>query len=333
MNDRKGPIEFSAIVVTPGGTPEIALTLDALAAQTALDRMEAVIVAPAPIPEDDPALARFPAVKSTTHSLDSLGSGIAHGIRAASGTVVAYAEEHSQPSPRWAEVLIERHGGPWDVVAWSVVNANPETTASWAHLLTDFGPGVAPVPSGERHGQMPWHHVSYKRADLIAYGDRLPAMIEAEGLMQEDLLARGRRIYMEGGVTSSHLNISKVRWNLRSHFLGGRSFGAARADQGAWSLPRRLAYALAFPLVPLRRLLRLRPDVLRTRTSRGRKRGLVASLALYLLVDAFGESAGYLTGSGPARHDRVPLELERRRYLRRSDPALGTEAVSPGSAP
>jgi hypothetical protein len=265
--------------------------------------------------------------------MDSLGSAIAHGIVEASGPAVAYAEEHSQPSANWAEVLIERHNGPWDIVAWSVENANPETTASWAHLLTDFGPGVAPVESGERHGQQPWHHVSYKRADLLPFGDELPGWVEAEGLMQDDLIARGRRIYMEGGVTSNHLNISKLRWNLRSHLLGGRSFGAARAEEGGWSAGRRLAYAVAFPLVPVRRLLRLRPHVVRTRPARGHKRGLVASLALYLFVDAFGEAVGYLAGSGPARQERMPMELERKRYLRRSDPALTAGPVSPGPAP
>jgi hypothetical protein len=327
----KGTPELSAIVVTRAGLKEIALTLDALARQTALDRMELVVVSPEPIPEDAPGLERFPAVRLITHRLDTLGHAIAEGMLAASAPVVGYAEEHSYPGPRWAEVLIERHQGPWSAVGWSVSNANPATTASWAHLLTDFGPGVAPVESGERHGPMPWHHVSYKRADLVPYGDRLPAMVEAEGLMQEDLLAQGKRLYMEGSVTSAHLNISKIRFNLRSHFLGGRSYGAARANHGGWGVARRALHTVGFPLVPLVRMRRLWPDVVRSRASRDPKRGLVASLVLYLYVDAFGEAVGCSLGSGPSREDRLPMELERERYLRSGDsgpPAL----VSPDAA-
>lgn len=307
--------ELSAVVVSMGGADHVRPSLEALAAQTALERMELVLVSPAEINPADALLAPFGRVRVVRRELDTLGRSIAAGFLAAGAPVVAYAEEHSLPEPGWAEALIERHRGPWVAVGWSLANANPATTASWAHLLTDFGPGVRPVRSGERSGAMPWHHISYKREALTPYGESLGEAYEAEGLLQEDLVRRGGRLFMEGGVCSRHINISRLRWNLRSHFYGGRGYGAARADHASWSRPRRLAYAAAFPLVPLVRLKRLRLDMARTREERGRKPGLVASLAVNLLANALGEAVGYVKGAGPARHDRLPMELERRRFL------------------
>ena len=322
--------KLSAIVVSAGGADAVRPTLEALAAQTALDRMQLVLVSPVEIDPADALLAPFGSVTLVRRELDTLGRSIAAGFLAASAPVVAYAEEHSLPEAAWAETLIDRHRGPWVAVGWSLANANPATAASWAHLLTDFGPGVRPVRSGERTGSMPWHHVSYKRDALAPYGESLGEAYEAEGLLQDDLVARGGRLFMEGGVSSRHINISRLRWNLRSHFYGGRGYGAARADHASWSPARRLAFAAAFPLVPIVRLKRLREDVARTRAERGRKAGLLPSIAVNLLANAFGEAVGYLTGPGPARHDRLPMELERRRYLGPRDDF--TVALTPGSS-
>jgi hypothetical protein len=313
-------VELSAITVTPGGLGEIAETLEALRAQSAADRVEMVIVAPRELDVDVPETEGFGAVRVVTDQLESLGRAITGGLLAASAPAVAYAEEHSIPQPGWAAGLIERHRGPWVAVGWTVENANPATAASWAHMISDFGPGMTPVVSGERFAPMPWHHVSYKREALAARGDRLCDLVEAEGVLQEELLAEGGRFYMDGGVSSRHLNISRTRENWRSHWYGGRGFGAARARFGRWSAARRLAYALAFPIVPLIRFNRHRADLARTRESRGRVPGLVPALFCDLIVDAFGEAVGYTVGEGDSRQHRLAMETDRRSFLAARDP-------------
>ena len=308
-------VELSVITVTPNGLAAIERTLAALRAQTARERIELVVVAPRDLPADATRLQGFAATRLVNVGpIESLGGAIAAGVRAATGTIVAYAEEHSYPDPNWAAALIERHRGPWTAVGWALKNANPDSGTSWAHLLADFGPGVAPVGSGERP-VLPWHHVSYKREELVACGDRLKEMLEAEGMLHEHLLAGGRRLYLDGAIASRHLNVSRVGSNVRSHFFGGRGYGSARARFGAWSPARRLAYALGFPFVPVVRLWRLRPDVQRTRAGSGPRRWLFPMLALGLTVAAFGEAVGYLFGEGRTRQSRLPIELERERHL------------------
>lgn len=320
MTDRDR-IDLSVITVTPGGLGEIERTLAALRAQTARSRIELVVVAPSELPPDSPKLEGFASLRTVVDPLETLGSAITAGMLAASGPVVAYSEEHSQPEPAWAEALIERHEGPWVAVGWAIENANPGTTASWAHLLTDFGPGVAPVESGERDRPMSWHHVSYKRDELIARRERLSDLVEAEGILQQGLLDEGKRLFLEGKVSSRHLNISRPRENVRSHLFGGRGFGSARAEYEGWGPPRRLAYACAWPLVPVVRMSRLRADLARTRTVRGRTPGLIPALLINLVFDAIGEAIGYVAGEGRSRSQRLPMELQRERYLGTRDSA------------
>ena len=283
-----------------------------------MGRIELVIVAAQRMPTDAASLQGFAATRLVNVGrIESLGRAIAVGVQAATGPIVAYAEEHSYPEPGWAAALIERHRGPWAAVGWALENANPDSSTGWAHLLADFGPGVAPVASGERQ-VLSWHHVSYKREELVACEDRLGEMLEAEGVLHQQLLARGRRLYLEGTVASRHLNVALLGSYLRSHLYGGRGFGAARARFEAWSAPRRLAYALGFPLVPVLRLMRLLPDVRRTRTASRRRRWLLPTLALGLTVNAFGEAVGYLYGQGRTRQQRLPIELERARHIARN---------------
>jgi hypothetical protein len=328
-----GQVELSVVTVTPDGLAALDSTLAALRMQSASERLELVVVAPQELPADPASLEGFASAKFVAYGqIETLGHAIAAGVRAASGPLVAYAEEHSFPDPGWAATLIERHRGPWAAVAWSLENANPNSTTSWAHLLTDFGPAVAPVPSGERRGTLPWHHVSYKREELVGYGDRLGEMLDAEGILHSDLLARGRRLYIEGTIGSRHFNVSRARSRLKSHYYEGRRFGSARAGFEAWSPSRRLAYALAFPLVPLVRLKRLLPDLRRVPIAFASRPGLIPLIALGLTVDAFGEAVGYLWGPGRSGQLMLTIELERARYMSAADTAATGGSSAPATA-
>src|SRR5512139_3991961 len=174
MNDRCAA-QMSVVLVTPRRYDAIRKTMEHLAAQTVLDQLEIVIVAPsaATLDLDAADLTAFGRIRVVeVGEITSTGRAVAAGVREASAPVVTYAEEHAYPAADWAEALIKAHRQPWAAVGVAIANANPGNMISWASLFTDFGPWVEPAEAGEI-SQLPWHHTSYKRAVLLEYGPKL----------------------------------------------------------------------------------------------------------------------------------------------------------------
>jgi len=138
-----------------------------------------------------------------------------------------------------------------------------------------------------------------------------------ESALHWDLRRRGHRLYLEPAAKINHLNASQPFSMLRGTFLGGRLFGAARAQ--GWPPIRRLAYALAAPAIPLVRL----PRIVRRLALAGRQFDAPAAVAplvvLALGASAIGELAGYALGEGRAQENLCDMELHRERYIRKQD--------------
>ncbi len=309
-----GP-DLSAVTVGMEGDRSLGPLLRALAEQTVADRIEVVAVVPegaaAPSPEGFAAVrvVRLPELTTT-------GEAIAAGVHAATAPVVAYTEEHSWPREDWAERLLAAHDGRVGAVSWALENANPESVASWVHLLSDFGPAVHPSPSRTLPAH-PWHHTSYRRELLTAYGADLGGMLEAEWRVHADLARAGHPLLHAGDARSRHWNVSRYASHVRDEWRGARSFGASRVDHGDWGPARRLAYAAAAPLLFALRMGRVLPHVRRVAPPRAAV--VVAQIAPALAAAAAAEAWGYAAGTGSSRRTRMFIELDRRRSLSRED--------------
>ena len=326
------PPEMSVVVVSPGGVEGVSRTVHHLRRQTARQRLELVLVdcGGESLTAAGGEIDGFPALRLVDgRGLRSTGEAIAAGIRAASAPLVGCAEEHSFPEPGWAEAIIDAHSGPWAAVAGVLENANPATRTSWAALLSDFGPAVAPAEAGEA-AELPGHHTTYKRATLQRYGDRLGRILEVEWVLHDDLRAAGERLFREPRAVSHHLNVSRLGSHLRAEFCGGRAFAANRARFRGWGVPRRLLWTAGSLLMPLVRFARARLDLRRCRpTSR---RGVAAVLLLGLTANAAGQMLGYGLGPGRAAERRMANELNRQRYLRRNE-RVQLAALAPEDLP
>lgn len=312
---------LSVVIVTPGGTDEIAATLGCLRAQTARDQLEIIVVGPCVenvtlgvVPFEQFAAARSVIVGEMT----SLGGCLAAGIRVAQAPIVVCAEEHSYPEPAWAAALIEAHRGPWSAVGGVLKNANPRTSASWSSLFCCFGRAVAPAPAGETV-ELPGHHTAYKREALARYADGLDRCLEVEWVMQEDMRLSGARLYQEPAAISRHMNHSSLRSLLGSSYYGGRTFAANRAWIRKWSPRRRLLYTAAGPLLLVHRLRMSLLHVHRAKPKLTFK--ILPALALALTADTAGQAAGYALGPGQAPNRRLSFELYRKSHLSKRDAA------------
>ena len=306
-----------SVVIVTDTFDTIRKTVRHLRAQTIAGRIELVIVAPGEPDVDDAELAGLHSHRLVrVGDIRSLSWARAPGIRAASAPIVALAESHCFPEPEWAERLLAAHGGEWAAVGPAFVNANPRSVVSWVNLLLDYAPWLAPTQGGEMH-DLPGHNSSYRKDVLLAYGDRLETMLEAETIMHEDMRASGHRLYQEAGARAAHLNVTRTASWIGERFQTGRRFASARAY--AWPAWRRLVYAAGSPLIPAVRFRRLLRDFARTGAGaelRGYGYGL---LALALFVSAAGELVGYAAGSGDSMYALSRIELHKERHVRRSE--------------
>jgi hypothetical protein len=326
--------QMSVVLVTPGKYDAIRKTMEHLQAQTVLDQLEIVIVAPsaATLNFDAANLKAFGRVRVVeVGEIKSTGRAIAAGVREASAPVVTYAEEHAYPAPGWAEALIKAHRQPWAAIGVAIANANPGSMISWASLFTDFGPWVEPAEAGEIN-HLPWHHTAYKRAVLVEYGPKLEAMLETEGILNRDLQARGYRLYLEPAAKTNHVNISLLSSYFGAEFHGARMLAANRARSAKFSMFWRLLYICGIPLIPFIRLKRVLRHIFRSGRQRELFPGILPALVIGLVADAFGQLAGYAFGAGDAARRRVSFELSRCQHITESD-KVSRKAIANANCP
>jgi hypothetical protein len=290
--------------------------LASVLAQDAADRLEVLVFDLAP--GDPPPLAGsdHPAVRQIKLPPDTLFSAAkTMGVRQAAAPLVVFFEEHCRARPGWAAALIEAHRGPWAGVGAEVHTGNPTVALSRILSIINYYPWLAPAPRAE-HAMLPGHNSSFKRDILLSYGDELAELLRAEIVLHSRLHADGHRMLLEPAAKFEHINESTLASASLGRFLWHRCYGPMRSRAFGWPLGRRIVYVLATPLIPfyslvllLRRLARLRPDLLRPT--------LVAApqILTVQLASAAGQALGLMFGIGDAEARFSLYEMNEHRQL------------------
>ena len=309
---------MSVVLVTPDDYQRVRKTVSFLAVQTVSSALQIVIVAPAePSDGQDDSRGSFHSFGFVACGpFRSPGHPRSAGVAQCVAPIVAFAEDHCFPDATWAETLIRLHEEGWAAVSPALKNANPGPV-SWADTLLNFGPSMDPAPEGSVT-QTPWHNTSYRRELLCEYGGRLEHKLEAEILIQEDLVRGGLGLYLAGDALASHVNVSRWQSFLLSQLRGGQLYGAARAEACHWCGVRRWFYAALFPLLPARRAPMIMRHAKRTMEHPWDPVFLLASGA-GLVLSAIGEGFGYAVGAGSAARLRMTYEFDRVRHVRAED--------------
>jgi len=164
---------------------------------------------------------------------------------------------------------------------------------------------------------LPGHNSSYKRTVLLAYGDALASMLEAETVLHLDLGRKGYRLLLEPRARAAHLNFALLVVWLRVQFFCGRVFAGTRALH--WGMARRLAFAAASPLIPLVRLARIVRELSRAGRPRRSPWRLVPALLVGLTLDGVGQAVGCVAGCGDATRRLAHFEFHRVAYITEED--------------
>jgi hypothetical protein len=312
---------MSVVLVTPDNYETIRKTIKHLRAQTARDKLEIVIVAPSVeklglVESEMKDFLQFRVVEVGQIKLMAQVKAIA--VQEAQAPFVVFGEDHSYPDPHWAEALIAAHQQGYAAVGPAMVNANPNTMVSWAGMFMGFGPYFEPAAARVANG-LPWHNISYKRQLLLDYRDKLASMIVVEGILLDELRAKGHRIYLEPAAKTNHVNISLLSSWVRQAFWGGWLFAAVRTREKRWSLWRRLLYIGGAPLIPFVRLRRTIKEIRRT----GRQQKLIPralpALIAGLVPHAIGELCGYAFGLVNAEERYSYYEMLRINHITAQD--------------
>lgn len=293
--------ELSVILVVGERRDRAVPALASVLAQDAVDRLEILLF--------DLAAGELPAVPGSDHPAvrifkmppDTLfSSAKARAIRLASAPVVVFLEEHCRTHPGWARALIEAHKGPWAGVGAEVHNGNPEVSLSRTLQMLNYLWWLPPAPRAE-FDMLPGHNSSFKRDLLLAYGDELEELLQAEIVLHSRLRRDGHRLLLEPAAKFSHINESSLGSAFRGRFLFNRCYGPARAKAFGWSLGRRLFYAAALPVFPFYTVTRLLQYAVRRRPEKLAR--VIAGAPLLFVVQlasATGHSLGLLFGTGDA---------------------------------
>jgi predicted dehydrogenase len=293
-------------------------TVRRLRAQTCREHIELVLVTVgAAVQIPDAEVAGFHSVRQIPAPAGaSVAQANAAGIRAASSPIVALAEDHCFPEPDWAAALIDAHARGFAAVGPEIANANPGSVVSWCDYLIGYGPWMSPcrpacVPF------LPGHNSSYRRTLLLEYGDRLEAMLESETVMHFDLARRGYSLYLEPAARAAHVNFAQWGVWIPVQYHCGRVFAGSRATN--WSLPRKLFYGFASPLIPLVRAARICRELVQPGRPKQRLPKLLPALLFGLAMDGLGQMIGYLAGPGESAGRLADYEYDRLRFVRPED--------------
>lgn len=314
--------QISIIMLTDGKYEVCRRTISYLLAQTAVDKIEFVLVGPsrAIMEVDEAELAPFHSFRIVEiGEVHSTGHGLEAAVPVCTAELVLYAEEHGFPPPNLCEVLIRvANETDYQAYGWAMLPSNPGMV-SWAHIYGQFAEVVAPRPSGEvsRTGG---HHTMYRRALLMEYEGRLVDLFGHEAVLQEDLERRGIKLYLIGEVASGHTQISNFWSYLNHEFVSQWGFATARVRNLGWGWGRRLLYVAGAPLIPFLRVKRSLPFI----RSTGRWRELMPQIGFIMFAancaGALGEALGYLTGrNDKAMSTRAKIELDRYSHVREAD--------------
>ena len=278
--------------------------------QTVAKQIEVILVVPSrqQIHLDESDLSCFHSWQVVEiGEITSIAQGSVAGIRHAHAPVVALTEDHAFPDSRWAELFIAAHKQRWAAVGPCMRNGNPDNMVSWSDFYQAYGEWAYPIAAGPvRH--LPGHNSSYKRGILLAYGDRLEDLMQAESVLHRHLRAGGHELLLESETCTMHLNFTTwSRW-MPEQYYAGRMFAATWAL--TWSFPRRLLFTIASPLIPLVRLWRVQKRVRRTKPFIFLLR-LLPVVFVGLLMHGIGQMVGYLVGYGDSFKKAATYEFHR----------------------
>jgi hypothetical protein len=236
---------LSIVLAVQGGAGRLREVLDALEPQCDLN--VEIVVCYAAEETEVTDLCRGRAVRLVAGARDAL---IPHlwrdGIRAARSDRVALSIGHCKPAPDWVAKLRAADLDTFAAVGGALENEQPCDALGWAVYILRYARYMPPFDARET-GDLAGDNAVYARPALLAHADAYE-----QGFWEPEihalLLKEGRRLLLDPGLLSVHVNAYGALDFAQQRFRHGARFGFDRArHMPPW---RRLVQLALFPLVP-----------------------------------------------------------------------------------
>jgi hypothetical protein len=249
-----------------------------------------------PLPgSNHPSVRLIPIKEELTHSeLRAYAAGIARG------EIIAYVEDHVIVVPGWLSVLLKDFALGYAGVGGVPGILNPGAGISDAVSMMNYLPWLR-VNQPTEFYSLPGHNSAYRRDVLLSLGDELATLLSSEFLLGLQLKGRGHKMLVDPAAQFMHVNEQRLRMIALGYYYWNLIFGRSRAHIYHWSWIRRIAQALAIPLVPFVRLFKIL--VFLEKNDRATLPLFFRSIGVILVANtsaAVGIAQGCLLGAGDA---------------------------------
>jgi glycosyltransferase involved in cell wall biosynthesis len=217
------------------------------------------------------------------------------GVSVARSDIIALTDADCTTARTWVDQILRAHRSPYLAIGGAIANAEPSGLVSWAAYFCEFSrwmPGSEPRCLDDIAGA----NMSYKRKALDMYGPFLEGTYCSDSDFHWRLGRDGHRLRFVPQIVVSHHSIDNLREFLQHEFVHGRSFARVRIQARGFSTPRRLAYAVLAPLIPVKIMLQILSNNFRNRVYLIHFLRALPLVFLGIISWSVGEVIGYAGG-------------------------------------
>lgn len=307
----------SIVVVTLGGTADLAVALPGILNQTIAGEIELVIVAKRGCVSDSD-LRSISGLHSVilveANCIGNRSRDAVLGIAVATAPFLALHENHTRSEPETYDRLVQAFDDKTGATCPVIYAANAEMLWGRAMYSVAHGHAAPPVPVVPQK-YLVLHSAMYRREFLLKAGSKF----RQEEELQSELFNEGLHLKFVPGTVVWHINEARPLKVLSDTFRLGRSFGFSRKSK--MSLTQRLLRAGAFPMLAAISATRIMKTAKRSQESSA---NYLTSWPIYALTGAvygIGEAIGYLDTHSTWTTDNELHEFHIRSRLNGHTPA------------
>ena len=218
----------------------------------------------------------------------------------ARGQYVIVTEDHCVPSGNWLDCMAQafRTAPPGTAaVGGCVENGVHDTALDWATFFCEYSYFLAPVTEGTC-AVLPGMNVAYDRAIFQHLDRSLLTSGFWETTVHPVLLRAGKTLFSTNSIKLFHCKKFSFGLFARQRFIYSRYYAGLRYGRGQSA--RRAVAFLATPILPVLLFYRMFRQISAKNRLRSELMAAFPMLAVFVLIWAWGEMAGYVLGAGNA---------------------------------